>query len=220
MLEEREGPCLVIVPDPHPDPERFHLYAVGGRNTAGALLDSVERLTVRVASPREQLVDTSWTADPNTLSEARHACTGFAVDSTWHDLVEEGESYVLFAGGLTGDGRATGTVDGARVGESGALEDWGPIQSITPSRGAFAGASAGNNLYVFGGQNGRPSKGGVSANLDAAFLPDVENWNSLGLSMAEPRLYPGWAQESAILIVAGGETDRAAATNTVEITHY
>jgi hypothetical protein len=220
MLEEREGPCLVIVPDPHPDPERFHLYAVGGRSAAGALLDSVERLTVRVASPREQLVDTSWTADPNTLSEARYACTGFAVDSTWHSLVEEGESYVLFAGGLTGAGRATGTVDAARVGENGALEDWGPIQSITPSRGAFAGASAGNNLYVFGGQNGRPSKGGVSANLDADFLPDVENWNSLGLSMDEPRLHPGWAQESAILIVAGGETDRDAATATVEITHY
>lgn len=219
MLEAREGPCLTLVPDPHPDPVRFHLYAVGGRDETGTVLDSVERLELRVASPREQLVG-SWVPDAHTLSEARYACTGFSVDSQWHDLVEEGESYVLFAGGLTGDGRATGTVDGARVGENGALEDWGPISSITPSRGAFAGASVGNNLYVFGGQNGRPSKGGVSANLDADFLPDVENWNSLGLSMAEARLHPGWAQESAVLIVAGGETDRAAASASVEVTHY
>ncbi len=219
MLSAREAPCLALVPDPHPDPVRYHLYAAGGLGAGGSPRADVERLDIRVASPREQLFGT-WTVDSNTLSEARYACAGFSVDSAWHSVVEEGESYVIFAGGLLSSGRATGTTDGAAIGENGALVDWGELTSITPGRGAFAGASVGNNIYVFGGQNGRPSSGGVSASLDPDFLPDVVNWNSLGMSLDQARLFPGWAQESAVLIVVGGTTNSVGASNSVEVTHY
>mgnify|MGYP000014381209 CR=1 FL=1 len=215
----RQSPCLAVAPDPHPDPVRFHIYAAGGLGGGGLARQDIERLEVKVTSPREQLYG-RWTSDGQHLSEGRHACSGFAVDSAWHDVVADGESYVLFAGGYTSDGRASGTVDGAQIGENGTLVDWAPITSMSPSRAAFAGASVGNTLYIFGGQQGRPNAGGISAALDADALPDVENWNSLARALSEPRLYPGSAQESAVLVVVGGQTDTSDATTSVDVTHY
>ncbi len=215
----RASSCLAVVPDPHPDPVRFHIYAAGGMGAAGSARQDLERLEVRVTSPREQLFG-AWTSSSSQLSEARYACAGFSVDSTWHDVVAEGESYVLFAGGFDASDRSTGTVDAAKVGENGTLVNWGTITSMSPGRAAFASASVGNSIYALGGQQGRPNAGGISAGLDPATLPDVDNWNSLARSLVEPRLYPGSTQESAVLVVVGGTTDVEDASSTVDVTHY
>ena len=46
--------------------------------------------------------------------------------------------------------------------------------------------------------------------------PDVDNWNSLGLSMDRDRYLTSATQESAHIYIIGGETDTEAATADVE----
>ena len=83
---------------------------------------------------------------------------------------------------------------------------------MSPARSGFGFASASDYLYAFGGQGGAPSGGGVSAELTAGTLPEVHNWNSLGISLTEDRHLPGSAQESSVIFMLGGQTSTADAT--------
>lgn len=218
LTTPREAPCVATGPDPRTDPELVYLYAAGGFDQAGAALDSVEILDVVVIHADEHDA-TEWLPAQVSLSQARGRCGAFTVDQRWHSAVPEGESWIYFAGGLT-DTTTTGRVEAGLVGEGGALGSWQSITSMAPARAGFGHASASNFLYAFGGQGNVPDAGGVSAELEPDELPDVGNWNSLGTSMAEERLLPGSAQESAIILVVGGQTSTEAATATTDYTNF
>jgi hypothetical protein len=219
MTSARQSPCLAVAPDPPPDPERVFLYAAGGLDDSGRALDSVERLDITVVTA-DAHTPGSWELADQALSEARHRCAGYAVDSELHSVVEPGESWVYFAGGLDDSGRATGEVDAGRVDGDGELVSWQEIRSLSPARAGFGAASASDYLYALGGQGGEPSSGGVSAELEAGDMPDVQNWNNLGGDTLEPRYLPGSAQESAVIFLIGGETHSEDATRSVEVTNY
>lgn len=213
----RASPCIAVGEDPRTDPVLRYVYAAGGFDASGEPLDSIEYLPIVVESDAVQTVD-DWIPSARTLSTARAECGGYGVDATLHDLVEPGETWVLFAGGTDGS-RARSEVDAGRVGEGGELEDWQETETMNPARAGFATLSASDTLYAFGGQGGAPSTSGTSAELDLP-LPTLGNWNSLGTSLAEARHLPGSAQESAVVVVIGGQTDTAAATRTVDTTNY
>ncbi len=214
----RKGACLAQAPDPHPDPEAIHLYVAGGSDASDTVLSSIERLTVLVETPDSQAVGT-WEDAGVSLSRARQRCAGMTIDSRMHTVVEEGESWVVFAGGATRTG-AVGTVDTAYVDEYGALVDMNTQRDLTPARAGFAGVSASNFLYAFGGQQDRPSATGASSRLDAASIPNIGAWNSLGTSMSVDRWLPGSATESAVMFVVGGQTNSDSASVSVDWTNF
>jgi hypothetical protein len=218
LITARAAPCLTVATDPLPDPEVVYLYVAGGEDPDGNALDSVEVLPITIVSDDQQDVD-PWERADITLSTARWGCGAYTVDDALHTVVAPGETWVYFAGGDSGR-RAVGDTDAGRVGVGGQIEDWQVVDAMSPARSGFGVASASDYLYAFGGQNGDPSEGGVSAELEAGTLPVLRNWNSLGISLAVPRYLPGSAQESSVIVLLGGESDTAAATRSTDVTHY
>ena len=218
MASARSSPCASWTADPEPDPVRVHLFVAGGLDESGEPLDSVERLDITIVTAGEHETDT-WVDAGVTLTEARSQCGAWTVDSTRHSVVDEGEAWLYFGGGLT-DTRAVGTVDAGRVEVGGVFSEWDEIDSMSPARAGFGVTSASDFLYGFGGQQGAPSTGGVSGELGEEPMPDVRNWNSLGVSLTEARYLAGSAQESAVVVQAGGETDSASATRSTDVTRW
>lgn len=218
LLEARESPCVAIAPDPVPDPEIVYLYAAGGRGSDGDALDSVEVLDITVVRDDEHLAG-AWSDAGVTLSDARWACGAWTVDASRHSVVAADETWLYFGGGETGS-RTVGTVDTGRVAAGGSLVEWGEIDSMSPARSGFAVASASDFLYGFGGSNGDPSASGVSAELGIEPLPEVRNWNSLGTSLAVARVLPGFAQESSVIFVIGGQTEGSSASRSTDVTNW
>ncbi|MCB9793573.1 MAG: hypothetical protein H6741_12695 [Alphaproteobacteria bacterium] len=218
MIKRREGPCVAVGYDPNPDPELAYIYVAGGRDGAGNELATVEVMEVRIEGAGRQ-VTSGWTQLPDQLGEPRWQCAGYTVDANLHTVVDEDETWVYFAGGLTANG-ASQDVQVGTLQPGGTLGDWQTISNLSPARAGFASASASNFLYAFGGHNARPSSTGVSAELTSSNLPDVRNWNSLSTSLSEARYLAGSAQESAVIFVLGGQTDDSDASNTTDWTNF
>lgn len=218
LSTERRSPCLAQAPDPQPDPEIVYLYAFGGSDAGGEVLDSIEILPITLESDRVQSVG-SWSLSELTLSEARQRCGALGVDAAWHSIVDEDQSWIYVVGGAAS--RTTSdTVDVFGVDPGGAIFDAGQGRRISPTRAGFASASASNFLYLFGGQNDGPSSGGTSVELEAGSPPELLNWNSLGTSLATDRYLPGSAQESAVIFVVGGSDGSGTATSSVDWTNF
>ena len=217
LTQARLAPCVTWVADPAPDPEIVWLYAAGGEDASGSKLDSIEALDITIEA-QDRHAEGSWSTISTQLSEARSHCGAWTVDSRTHSVVEDDESWVFFGGGETRN-KTTGTAEGGLVLSGGAITDWGKVDSLSPARSGFGVASASDFLYAFGGQQGSPSASGVSAELDPP-LPSLSNWNSLGTSMSEARHLPGSAQESAVIVIVGGETDSSPASTTTDWTNF
>ncbi len=217
MMTPREAPCVATVREPLPDRERRYVYVAGGRNAAGTVLSSIEILPILIETATAQLPE-GWTASARSLTEARHQCGGYSLDDRLNSAIPSGDTWLYFAGGLKSDGSATGVIDAGRVQDQADFEAWTTIRTLSPRRAGFGYAAASNFLYVFGGNGGSPSSGGVSGRLDV--VPDVQNWNGLGTSLSESRYLPGAAQESAVIFILGGQTDALDATRTTDFTNY
>jgi hypothetical protein len=111
-------------------------------------------------------------------------------------------------------------VDAGQVQSGGTIADWQTSRSMSADRAGFAFAHASNFLYAFGGSNDAPSATGTSAELRVGLVPQLRNWNSLGTSLSAARHLPGSAQESAVIIVLGGETPSAGASTSTDWTRY
>lgn len=216
LTVSREGACVTTVPDNSPDPEVVWILAAGGRDDDGNILDTIEALEVRVEGARTQTVG-AWTVLPETLSEPGWACGAWSLDYRWHSVVDPGESW-YYVGGGHGENGISGVVDAFRIGGSDLLTDRTTVDQLSPPRAGFAAASGSNFLYALGGQQGQPSDRGVSAEIDTP--PDFKNWNSLAESLVMDRYLPGVAQQSAVFLILGGETDTEAATHSTEWTNY
>lgn len=215
LAQARSGLCLGVARDPDPDPERYYLYAAGGWD--GGPLGDLEVLDVQVVSDDEQRVG-AWRTLEQTLDPPRTDCGLAVVDATLHTVVDDDTSWLYVLAGDDGT-KTVGDVQAGLVQPGGDLDDWQAVKSLSPGRAGFAVASASDTLYAAGGQHGAPSGSGVSAELDGDRLPDLRNWNSLSTSFSEDRLLPGTAQESAVLVVMGGDTE-SGPTTTTDVTHY
>lgn len=218
LSEARSSPCVAWGPDPRTDPEIVYLYVAGGLGTDDKPLDSVEILDVTVVSANLQEAG-AWTTADVELTRARSRCGGYTADSSLHPAVPEGETWVYFAGGETTT-KTTGVVDAGRVEEGGELTDWQTVDSMSPARSGFGAASASDFLYAFGGTQGEPSASGVSGELTSDDLPEIDNWNSLGISMSDSRVLPGSAQESAVIFVIGGADSSGDALSSTDVTNF
>jgi hypothetical protein len=214
----RAGACAAIASDPEPDPVRVYLYVAGGEDAAGDPLDTVEVLDVVIVAPAEHQ-DGAWADAGVTLTDPRSGCGAWTVDAARHSVVDAETTWLYFGGG-EGPSRTVGTVDAGLVGSGGVFDEWTEIDSMSPARAGYGAAAGSNFLYAFGGSQGAPSTSGVSAELGDDPMPEVHNWNNLGTSLAEARVYPGSAQESAVIFVFGGETDTAAASRSVDVTNW
>ena len=91
-----------------------------------------------------------------------------------------------------------------------------------PANAGYGYGDANGFLFLFGGANGGASAGGLSGEMctgqglggcNPDQLPEVRNWNALGTSLGEARVFPGSCQESAFFFVAGGWNGASATTS-------
>ncbi len=212
MTTARASAGVNLARDPA-DPSRYHIFAVGGRNAAGAALASGERLTITVGPEGGQTAGT-WATIP-ALPKARAELGLYAVTRTEAPVVAAG-STVLYAGG---DASST-NVDAAVVGAGGSISGWSAVDAMSPARSGYGAVCGAGFLFAFGGQGGKPSDGGVSAELTTpagGAPPTLNNWNNQGERMTEGRYLLGITRESAFIFLVGGQA-AAGPTRSVERT--
>lgn len=216
LKQARAGACVTTVPDPNPDPEIVWILAAGGMDSDGNPLDSIEAMEVRIEGPRTQVTG-GWTKLSETLTEAAWACGAWSLDYRWHSVVEPGDSWYYVGGGHGAQGISS-TVDAWKIGGSELLSEHTTVDSMSPPRAGFGAGAGSNFLYALGGQQGQPSDRGTSAKIETP--PDFKNWNSLAQSLVVERYLPAIAQQSALFVLIGGETDSAGATTRTEVTNF
>lgn len=213
----REAPGVAVVEDPA-DPTLVHLVVAGGRDALGDDRDTVSVITIDLADPDEGVLAVE--ESDVTLTRPRRALAAMTVDTRFHTVVDPGEAWVYWVGGFDGTS-AVGTAEAARVNAGGVLGAYSDalVDDVSPGRAGMAFGAAGDFLFLLGGQSGSPTTSGREAEIVGP--PDIENWNSLGGSgITIARLYPGSAQDDAVLFVVGGTTGTAAASTAVELANF
>jgi hypothetical protein len=211
----RSGFGIAIALDPV-DESSHHVYAIGGRSSAGAPLATYEFLTVRVSSPRTHVVAASWTAGATNLGVARADLSAYTVDNLAAPIVPLPRTYI-YAGNGAG---ATGSVSNVDVGEvqiGGQLTAWSAVDASRNVSG-YAAAAGNGFLYLFGG-GPTAGAGCFSAEIctgggGCSGPPLLRNWNNEGISLMTPRYLPGSATESSFIYVVGGTSGTGALAST------
>ncbi len=219
----REALGVAIAADPA-TPGTFHLYAVGGRNTGGALR-TYERATITVAADRRQTLGV-WAEDAaNRLAVGRSHLMTFAVDRGKASRVPAGTTYLYAAAGVDTGGATVRNTDAALVQAGGTLGPWTALDLMTPARAGYGAAAANNRLYVFGGAGAAPSSNTASAEICGTGVPgcaggppELVNWNALGINLTVDRYLMGSAVESAFIFLVGGQSAGGVPTATTEVT--
>lgn len=183
-----------------------YLYAIGGEDTAGAVLGSIEVAPLAadgtLAAPFAEL--------PDRLGAPRADLGAWVLTADDAAAIPPGETWLFIGPGRTAGGYSR-AVEAAPVGPGGAL----PLIATDNVNGDVAGygyGAANGFLFVFGRGAENPDGGGISGELCVAVgggcrepvPPDIRNWNALGVSFVVPRAYMGSTQESAFFFVAGG----------------
>lgn len=223
----REGAAVIAAPVPAGNGEPAHaLYAFGGRDDAGRVLDTYE--VVRIEAHAEgHPVLLPPVPGPQRLAVARADLAAFAVTNVDTAAVPPGQVW-LFVGPGRGAGGFSREVEAGPVAVGGALGALIQTDRVNVDAAGYGYGAANGFLYIFGGRGGAPNDAGISGELclDAntagcaaapAEPPDIRNWNNLGVRLTVPRAFPGSAQESAFFFLAGGN-DGSGATRSVERT--
>lgn len=207
LTTAREAAGVAIARDPD-DPTVSYIYAVAGRG--GAALASYEYVSVTEEADGTQTVG-DWIAGGTALATARSGLSAFSLSHAESALVPAGSTWI-YAGG----GEESTEVDAAEVQAGGALASWTAVDGMSPARSGYGGLAGAGFLFGFGGQNGAPGDGVVSAEIGPA-APDLVNWNNEGDRLTVGRFLAGTAVESAFIYVVGGVTDTGV-SNTTERT--
>ncbi len=229
----REGAGVAAAPDPD-DPAAFFLYAIGGRDAAGATVDTYTFARIAVAPDGSQTV-TPFSAGAPFLTAGRWQFSAIAMDHDRASIVPAGETWVYALGGFDAGGTAlVRDVTAGHVAADGTFDQAFEVDDMVPGEAGYGFAAANNFLFAFGGASGgSPGDGSSSAKLCAPGEagcsggvpaipepPDLVNWNALGFTIQQPRYLPGSALESAFIFLVGGASDTAGATATTERTHW
>jgi hypothetical protein len=212
LPEGREGLAAVAARDPG-DGSTWHVFVGGGRTSSGSLPVKIARLKVTVASDGTTTEGTWTTTDMPSLATGRSELGAFRVDRTVTTRVASASDvFVYFGGGRTSGNTITDALDAAKVGIGGSLPT--AFTSVTNFKGrsGYGAFAAANQAFVFGGDQGSPSKGGASGQLCGGsancaankVLPEIKNWNA-GISLSSERRLFGMCIESGRIWAAGGQ---------------
>jgi hypothetical protein len=233
MPAAREGAGVTVAADPD-HPGAWFLYAIGGRNAAGAALASYTFARIVVAAGGAQTVS-DFAGDAPFLGTGRWQLGAIAMDRPRASVVPEGDTWIYALAGVNAAG--TGFVREAQAGKVMGDGTLAPVYEVDapPASAGYGLAGANNFLFVFGGTSGGTMTPGASATSAKMCRvgeagcggqppipepPDLVNWNSLGFNLRQARHLPGSALESAFIFLVGGASGSAAATATTERTHW
>ncbi|MCO4745955.1 MAG: IPT/TIG domain-containing protein, partial [Proteobacteria bacterium] len=230
MAAGRQAPFAAIGVDPG-DAGFATLVVAGGLDDTSARSD-IQWLQITRNGPGDHEVQASFSTATAALTTPRYEGATFIADSDLHSVVPTGDTWLYFGGGRTTAAAIDGTFDAVRIAAGGDVTGFVEVDTLPNSRAGYAFASAGDTLYVFGGNGGSPSVSGDSAGICATGLPgcnagppdppDLQNWNGLAneANLLVPRYLAGSTQESSVIFVVGGTTDTAQASTAVEWNNY
>jgi large repetitive protein len=223
----REGAGVAIATDPD-TADAFFLYAVGGLDDTGTVLDSYEYAAITV-NPADgtQAVGAFAEDATNVLATPRWQLSANAVDHAAASRVAAPDTWIYAGDGCTTAApcNATSDVDAALVLGDGSLVQadrttpgWTAVDTNTPTRAGYGNVGANNRLFTFGGVNGAPANNSRSAEICDPSIgacggngpPDLVNWNADPANMVCARYLMGSALESATIFLVGGAADTAA----------
>jgi hypothetical protein len=219
----RANHATVAVQNPNAA-DQYFMYAFGGRDDTGTVLDSYEWATIDVAADGSQTVS-AWTTGTRTIGSAKEGLVAWMVTDRESGDVVAGETYLFVGTGFGSNGQATGDInsgfldstsaDGDLMATAGATLD--AENGIASGRGGAVGAAGNDFLFILGGQ-----RGGLTGNDQSTQIvngPNLDNWNALGAGTLQVRrTYPAIAQESAFFFIAGGGDGAGNAVDAVEQT--
>jgi cysteine-rich repeat protein len=206
--------------------DTWYLYALGGRTSGGAGVDTYEYLPVEAASGHPPAAAV-WAEDlANPLSSARWQLGSFVADARTSPRVDPGDTWIYAAGGLDPVGNTTETaVEAALVQAGGALGAWDTgVANLDQGYAGFGCVAAANQLFVFGGAGAAPADNAKSGEICGAGStcppfqqpPDIANWNDLGFGLLVARYLTGSTLGAAHIFLVGGATSGDVPTATVE----
>ncbi len=223
MNTVRADLATAVVQNPN-DPTQYYLYAFGGRDASGTVLDSYEWARVDVAADGSQTVS-AWTTGSRTIGTAKEDPVAWVVTNRESNDVGANEAYVFVGTGFGSNGQATGEITSGHLGSTSTDGDLlaagantlDTENGLSSGRGGAVGAAANGFLFIMGGAKSALSGNDQSTNITAG--PDLDNWNALGDGTLQVRrVYPALAQESAFFFVAGGADGSGNALDVVEQT--
>lgn len=227
----REALAVIAGDDPA-GPNDHVLYAFGGATVVAGpppvttKLDTFEYFTVTVQPPsvpkgREDQTITAHSLGTALLAAPRSELGAWTVTHADKLQVPAGTTWVYVGpgAGATGD---VSNVEAATIPAGGDITAFAAQKPVNSRTGS--GYAHGNGfLFLFGGgTGGTASSGGISAEICpttgcGSTPPTLHNWNALGTSLSEARVFMGTAQESAFFFVAGG-FNGTTVTNSVDQT--
>jgi len=219
----RRGHAAVVVADPA-GADLHHLYVFGGRGTSGSVLQSWERLALRLESDGRQSATGPWLAGATALPAGRQHLRAVAASSATTARVPAGETWLWVGPGQTETGGAAAAVDAAQVLPGGALAPFRSVKALN-GRAGYGFVLAGSFLYAFGGGGpadqtavqGELCAPGVSG-CNATSFPEVRNWNSAGIALTRGRYLTAALPEGATIYLVGGATADGATASTEQVT--
>lgn len=204
---------LTVAVDPA-DANLRHIYAVGGTDGAGAQLSSVERVSVTINGPKDQVVATGQVTA--VLGTARAELTALTANTEVASNITSSANYVFALGGRTGTNSFSRATEWAEVQAGGDLAFFTGTTQTQRSRSGYAAALANNNFVTACGQNGSPSNSADKMPISETSPPNTDNPSALGSTgNLANRYLPGAVSFGGVLYVAGGET-ASPASNTVD----
>jgi N-acetylneuraminic acid mutarotase len=177
-----------------------YMYIVGGIDSGGAKLGTVEYATIKADGTL------TWTTT-GSLTTARGYLASVAYNG-----------YLYALGGFDASNNKLATVEYASISTStGALTWLGSAGNFSPARGQFAAVVYNGYLYVIGGLN---SSNAVTASVVYASINanGTLNWRGSANSLITPRRFLNAAVYNGILYTTGGQDAASTRYNIVEAT--
>ncbi len=213
------------------NPDQFHLYAIGGEDSAGDALADYEFITIDVGGFRVQDVTAQAAqgelgGDPMLLPSPRTYISAARASESNASNVAMIPPQIFVFGGLS-DTTTNTSIKITTVLETGHLDQWttfGPTQRMSGGdRYGNASSVVNNNLvYIGGSSTGTPTDAGYHTEIlcdisgscpPATIPPNFENLSNLGMI---PRAWMGYVAFRGFYYLAGGNTSGPEPTNTVD----
>jgi hypothetical protein len=237
LTTAREGAAIVAVPDPR-EPQTHYLYVIGGRTSAGAALDSYERIEITAAGPSSQTLAAGGMV-PGTAVLPTSGGRGprWQMGAVYFDsrkstaITNSDDVFVYALPGITGSGQsvtrvtslkvdiADGTDDGEGVDGDGSLSAAVDTVSPGPTYAGYGYVGNHNFIHLMGAQTGGPSQSGMETFITGS-PPTLDPWDA-GTDLVFARYLHASAAESAFVFLLGGQNSATIfATKTVEQTNF
>ncbi|NMB76500.1 MAG: hypothetical protein GYA21_15385 [Myxococcales bacterium] len=215
----REGAGIALAADPADDSMRY-LYLLGGRSSASAGLNSVERLPIQLNADGTQQLGAQWIVGSADIGPVRWQMQAFVADQySAPNIMPDGETWIYAGGGLRPNNLTTLQPDvvALKVEAGGALgESAGnryEVDTMQPYKAGYYGALFNDQLFAFGATMANastesnsiemcPVGGACSGTIPDP--PDLANWNNLGIDLVVARYLMAGAVSNAFVFLLGG----------------